>query len=81
MAAIGGGPCKLLFMCRESFGEGEHIENEQEWGVGGWGPKRMSLDGNERCRVDGGQLVMRIPQTHGLGGGGYVFVGLKHFSA
>lgn len=48
---------------------------------GGWGPKRMSLDGNERCRVDGGQLVMRIPQTHGLGGEGYVFVGLKHFSA
>lgn len=44
-------------------------------------PKRMSLDGNERCRVDGGQLVMRIPQTHGLGGEGYVFVGLKHFSA
>lgn len=41
----------------------------------------MSLDGNERCRVDGGQLVMRIPQTHGLGGEGYVFVGLKHFSA
>lgn len=69
MAAIGGGPCKPLFMCRESFGEG------------GGCPKRMSLDGNERCRVDGGQLVMRIPQTHGLGGEGYVFVGLKHFSA
>lgn len=68
MAAIGGGPCKPLFMCRESFG-------------GGVCPKRMSLDGNERCRVDGGQLVMRIPQTHGLGGEGYVFVGLKHFSA
>lgn len=69
MAAIGGGPCKPLFMCRESFGEGRGC------------PKRMSLDGNERCRVDGGQLVMRIPQTHGLGGEGYVFVGLKHFSA
>lgn len=34
MAAIGGGPSKPLFMYRESFGEGELIENQQEWGGG-----------------------------------------------
>lgn len=38
--------------------------------------ERLTYDGDRE-----GQLVLRVAQTHGRGAEGYVFVGLKHFSA